>query len=149
MTLRRLILFGLLSAFLLMGVGAWILWTRPPPTAITLENASNVRPGMTLNEVELILGGPQRNDSTGPTCICYYEIGENDEPQRTPEWYSCGPTPRAFDCHAWWAAHFWQSDCAWIRIGLTGDGRVEWIIANPCQRVRVSPLAMLRHWLRL
>src|SRR6266566_3187740 len=58
-TRRRLFLFGLLVALLVVGAGVWLLWPR---TAITRENAAKIEVGMTLGEVEAILGGPPRND---------------------------------------------------------------------------------------
>jgi len=47
-----------------LAIGVWTLWPR---TAITEENAAKLRPGMTLAEVEAILGGPARIETTGPT----------------------------------------------------------------------------------
>ena len=145
-TRRRLLVFGLLAGLLVLGAGFWLLWPR---TAITLENAAKVRPAMTLDEVEFILGGPPRSDETGPTSIYYYEVDEVDEPQRIPEPYSFGPTPGPFDRHAWFKAYSWRSDCAMVTVGLTDWGRVEWIIAIPCHRHHEGSIAKLRHWLRL
>src|SRR4051812_9676536 len=44
-----------------LAVGVWVLW---PHTEITPENAAKIRKGMTLAEVEAILGGPARCDTT-------------------------------------------------------------------------------------
>jgi outer membrane protein assembly factor BamE (lipoprotein component of BamABCDE complex) len=46
-----------------MAVGIWLLWPRP--SAITKENANRIQVGMTLQEVEAILGGPARDDTHG------------------------------------------------------------------------------------
>jgi hypothetical protein len=62
MTRRRLLLFGLLAALLVLGAGAWVVWPR---MAITPENAAKIKQGMTLAEVESILGGAARDESTG------------------------------------------------------------------------------------
>jgi hypothetical protein len=43
----------------MVAVGAWLLWPRP--LAITPENYEMIRVGMTLEEVEGILGGPAGN----------------------------------------------------------------------------------------
>jgi hypothetical protein len=60
-TRRRLLLFGLLAGSLALGTGAWLFWPRP---GITRENAAKIQVGMTLAEVEAILGGPSRDEST-------------------------------------------------------------------------------------
>ena len=64
MTRHRLLLIGLPGAFVVLGVGAWVLWPR---TAITRENAAKIVKGMTLGEVEALLGGPERIETTAPT----------------------------------------------------------------------------------
>jgi hypothetical protein len=59
-TRRRLLVFGLLATVTGLSVGgSWLLWLRPT-TAITRENAAKIKEGMTLAEVEAILG-PERN----------------------------------------------------------------------------------------
>jgi hypothetical protein len=62
-TRHRLLLLAVPVALVLLGVGAWLLW---PHTAITRENAAKIHKGMTITEVEVVLGGPQRNEATGP-----------------------------------------------------------------------------------
>jgi hypothetical protein len=57
---RRLLPLVLLVATVPLAVAAWLLW---PPTAITPKNAERIRPGMTLAEVEAILGGPARDEA--------------------------------------------------------------------------------------
>src|SRR3954465_7795793 len=60
---RRLcIALGLLGCLLIAGCAAWLL---SPRTAITQENAARIPAGMTLAEVEAILGGAGRDESTG------------------------------------------------------------------------------------
>src|SRR5688572_11511735 len=63
MTRRRLLL-GLLAALVPLPVMVWLLW--PHPSAITMENVAKIKSGMTLAEVEALLGGPARDDSKGP-----------------------------------------------------------------------------------
>jgi outer membrane protein assembly factor BamE (lipoprotein component of BamABCDE complex) len=62
MTRRRLLLFALIAVAVVLAVGVWLLWPR---TAITRENAAKIQAGMTLAEVEAILGGPARDEMTG------------------------------------------------------------------------------------
>ena len=59
-TRRRLLLFGLLAGLLALGTGVWLLWPRP--SAITSENAAKIQVGMTLAEVEVILGARARRE---------------------------------------------------------------------------------------
>jgi hypothetical protein len=56
---RRLVLV-LVAGIALLAFGVWLLWPR---TAITRENAAKILPGMTLAEVEAILGGPARDET--------------------------------------------------------------------------------------
>jgi hypothetical protein len=60
---RRLLVFGLHAALAAVALAAWLL--RPPGTAITRDNAEKIQRGMTLTEVEAILGGPARDESRG------------------------------------------------------------------------------------
>src|SRR4051812_40868610 len=62
LTRRRVLVFGIPGAFVAGLVITWLLWPR---TAITADNAAKVREGMTLAEVEALLG-PARDESTGP-----------------------------------------------------------------------------------
>src|SRR5438067_993746 len=53
MTRRHLLLFSLLAGLLALGVDVWLLWPR---SAVTRENFAKLRVGMTLAEVEEVLG---------------------------------------------------------------------------------------------
>src|SRR6266478_2347267 len=59
---RRLLLLALATVAVLVA-GVCLLW---PQSAITRENAEMIWEGMTLAEVEAILGGPARDETTGP-----------------------------------------------------------------------------------
>ena len=59
---RPLLLVVLFTGSLVLGAGAWVLWPRP--SAITVENAEKIRTGMSLAEVETLLGGPPRDETT-------------------------------------------------------------------------------------
>jgi hypothetical protein len=73
---RRLLLFGLLAGFLVLGVvGGLLRLARQPATKITLENAAKIHADMTLTEVEDILGGPARDETTGTV-----EVDDPDVP---------------------------------------------------------------------
>ena len=58
-TRRRLLLPSLLACLATLAV---VLWPR---TAITPENAAKIQAGMTLTEVEALLGGPARDEGMG------------------------------------------------------------------------------------
>jgi outer membrane protein assembly factor BamE (lipoprotein component of BamABCDE complex) len=122
MTRRRLLVFGLLATMTglgVLGVGGWLLWPR---TAITRENAAKIREGMTLAEVEAILGGPPRDETTGP--IRFDEV-----------------TPVRDESRKWW------SDRVCIQVIFDENGRV--MNADSDSLHRVGPLDMLRRWLHL
>src|SRR6516162_7726428 len=85
MNMRRLLLLCLPVSLAALGLAAWLLWPR---TAITPENAEKVQRGMTLAEVEAILGGPARDDATGPLTSDLSEAVESyDRPGRL-KWQS-------------------------------------------------------------
>jgi hypothetical protein len=65
-TRRRLIWLALLGCLLVAGITAYCL---TPSTAITRAHAAQIKPGMARAEVEVILGGPARDDSTGLVTI--------------------------------------------------------------------------------
>jgi hypothetical protein len=64
MTRRRLLLLALPVA---LGCSAALLWVVWPHTAITPDNAAKIKRGMTLAEVEAILGGPPGNYASNYT----------------------------------------------------------------------------------
>jgi hypothetical protein len=58
---RRILWLVVLGTVPIVAGSLWLLWPR---TAITQENAERIQAGMTLAEVEVILGGPERDEST-------------------------------------------------------------------------------------
>jgi hypothetical protein len=60
MNRRRLLLVGFASTAAALGIGVCLLWPRDRP-GITRANRERIREGMTLAEVEAILGGPERD----------------------------------------------------------------------------------------
>jgi outer membrane protein assembly factor BamE (lipoprotein component of BamABCDE complex) len=119
MARRRALLFGLLVAVVVLGVSAWATWPRP--SAITPENAARIEKGMTLAEVEGILGGPARDETP-------------EDERRHLVIQSVRPDLE------------WNSDLVSVWIHLDADGRV-----RECHAIPVppqGPLAFLRRWLR-
>jgi hypothetical protein len=132
---RRLLLSGVLASIFILGIAPWLLW---PCTAITRANAAKIKEGMTLAEVEAVLAGPCRDDSSGPLC-------------------ADGPDWEADDLEASWYQNLklmdgrlvWGSDNVIIVIRLDDDERVLSSASIPVRRVRESPLDIIRRWLRL
>jgi hypothetical protein len=102
---RRLLRFAVLVALILFGVSAWELWPRDQ-SAINRVIAEKIRVGMTLSEVQAILGGPPRTEgSLGRS------FGWNlDVEQRGAE--------VAVATHTWLGLH------AKVEVGVNGNGRV-------------------------
>ena len=133
-TRRRLLVIGL--PFVLMVLGLWMLWPRS--STITRENAGRIQKGMTLAEVEALLGGPARDDSTGPV------VRDNDDPRRDP---------------IVWPAHLfnpnsrlpvqWQSDEVTITVAFNPEAQVTGSGFLPLRRADESLLDKIRRWLRL
>jgi hypothetical protein len=119
MTRRRLLVFSLIATLVGLGVGAWALW--PQRTAITRENAAKIQKGMTLAEVEAILGGTARHELPPGSLVT---------------------TIGAVVPDAWW-----QSEDAVVWLNLDSDGRVAEVhcVDGPSD---VDPLSILPRWLR-
>jgi hypothetical protein len=124
-TRRRLLLFGLFAGLTVLGVGVSLI--RPRPTAITPENAAKIQEGMTLDEVEAILGGPARHETTGLTA----SAGDGWKPPAHLEHVE------------------WHSDQAWVKVYFRENGCAAASHWWPVRRVQESYLATLRRWLRL
>jgi hypothetical protein len=116
---RLFVTVGLLACILVAG-GAWLLWPR---TMITAENAAKIQPGMTVAEVEEILGGPARNEA--PEVARVHRMLQSVSPDL--EWTS-------------------EQVSVWVR--LEGDGHVRACRAIPAPPAQ-GPIATLRRWLRL
>jgi hypothetical protein len=99
---RRLLVLAVAGAAVALAVGAWWVWPR---SAITPENAARIQPGMTVEELEAILGCPPGNYATGPL--------EIDQPFQEPK-----QVPR-------WTRIAWTSDVASINVWLDAKGRVD------------------------
>lgn len=132
-TRRRLLLFALLGGLLALGIFA-VLWPR---SAINRTNAAKIHKGMTLEEVETILGGPARNEASGPVATDPTE----DEPEESLVWnYSIDGD--------WFFAREWRSDYVVIRVAHQ-DGEVRTCQVMPVHPTTESPWRILRRRLRL
>ena len=150
MTRRRMLLIALFAALGVLGVGGWALWPR---TALTRENAAKIQLGMALGEVEALLGGPARIETTGPT--------EGDADDNAND----GPDPERLATERFLIAlthttqssrsrigsskHIWGSDSVAIFVVFDVDQRVIDFAVRPLRHAPESPVDMLRRWLRL
>jgi hypothetical protein len=140
--LRRLLLFMVAATAAGLAV-AWLLWPR---TAITTENAAKVCEGMTLAEVEAILGGPARDESTGPLTAAAAEVEDADAEVRVELIQVSYDWTLRLTVHA---AKCWTSDHLVVRVEFDEQGRVAGKDSLEVRRVYESPLDKLRRWLGL
>ena len=132
-TRRRLLLFGVLAGLLAMAASNWLFWPR---TAITRENAAHIREGMTRQEVEAILGGPQRIEVAGTVTTTGSGTSRRVHVLK-PGVYREMP--------------FWVSAEAWILVSFDENQRV-CAGGIECRSVvcdAETPLDKMRRWLRL
>ena len=148
-THRHLLLFGLLSTSLALGIGISQLWPR---TYITQVNAGKIRVGMTQAEVETILGGPSRDESTGPLAadmvedkvdaLCLKDLGLDSVWLFRVQGYSMHG---AFVTQT----KVWISDRAMVRIQQDREGRALHVDSIRVCRAPMNPLETLRRLFRL
>ncbi len=141
MTRRRVLLLGSAAIVAALAVGVWLRWPRQ--TAITLENGARITPWLPLGKAEEILGGPERDETNGPT-----EIDGTDQ-------------DALFDFHMraediWMRGRqetkpiirTWQSDNARIDVMFGPAERVVDSITVQVRPVHDSLIDVLRRWLR-
>jgi hypothetical protein len=137
----RRLLIALPVALALSLAVAWLVWPR---TAITRENAEKIQEGMTLAEVETILGGPPRDETTGPVVLDpdLIEPGAGWEGSLQGRWLDFmfvePPAKRVM----------WHSDQVVVWVPWHA-GCVNACDYFPLRRADESPIDMIRRWLRL
>jgi hypothetical protein len=122
----RLLLPALLAVLVALLLTFWLLWPRP--SAITPENALSLRSGMTLAEVEAILGGPARDETGGQGVVVHHA-----------KWIF---TPSAALRGQWVS-----EECA-VEVDFV-EGRVTYIQIGTVVMPGESPLDKLRRWFGL
>lgn len=143
---RRTLLFGLLVVALVFGA-AWLLWPR---MAISCENAAKIKQGMTLAEVETLLGGGERLDTTGPT-EPDTDHHRPDAEQVAAERYEASLVSLEDSRRSQMGSSMrtWASDRVAIFVVFDATERVAAFAVHPLRRAPESLLAMLRRWLHL
>jgi hypothetical protein len=121
-----------------VGVVAYVAWPRTS-SSINAENYSLLRPGMRHDEVEAILGGPARNECTGPIEVDMDE-GDPRHDLDPAVWYVVTGGP-------WNRCQEWRSDVLLVSVCYE-DGRVVELESLPVRRVYESPLDLIRRWFR-
>ena len=109
-----------------LGAGVWFL--MPPPSAITLANAEKIQEGMTLEEVEAILGEAARDETTGETAFHFAASFRLREANRT---------------------HFWIADRMAVMVRLYPLGRVGDVIMFDNRLLREPLFDRVRQWIGL
>ena len=123
---RRVLLFGSVASVAALAFGLWAL--QAPPSAISVQNAAKIKKGMTVAEVEAILGGQARDESTGPTEVDgegYGSVGE---------------------AGGWWASDY--ADIC-VTYDSDSDSRVEAVMWTPMRPRSQGVLDTIRRWLHL
>ena len=142
MTTRRRPFLALSLFAAIVVLAGFVRWAQPG-TAITRENSAKVRVGMTLVEVETILGGPPRNETTGPLELDAVEPADWEEGTLQRRWIDFmfvePPAKRVM----------WHSDQVVIWVQWNAAGYVNACDYFPQRRAAESPLDMLRRWFGL
>jgi hypothetical protein len=125
------LLVGIFAVLLLIGAGIVVLW--PGPSMITRENEARIHEGMGMEELRAILGGPPRDDSTGPTEL---------DPDAPIDRVGCPPPSSVTPIYEW------QSDQVLIRVHFDTDGRADWISTCPLRRTYPGVFETAQHRFR-
>jgi hypothetical protein len=136
MNRRRFLCFALAAVLAGLPIMGWLLWS--PQTAINREHAALIQVGMTLAEVEAILGGPPRDDGVG---LIVYQRPDGTEGSASPSELS--------DSLDLPDEKHWLSDEIHVEITLDDAGRVADVTVEAVQRAREGPIDRLRRWLGL
>lgn len=150
MLCRRFLLLSLAAVLVGLAVGTWALWSLRADTAITRQSFARIRDGMSREQVEAILGGPPRDESTGPVKWDPFEGWEGpDRDRMTPE----EPQQADFEFFreplAGGQPVEWISDTVMIQAYFRPDGRLLERTCYPACRSPESPFERIRRWLGL
>jgi hypothetical protein len=139
MTRRRVLLLGSVAVVAGVAVTVWALW--PAATAITSDNGARITNGMTLAEVEALLGGPARDETTGPV--------ERIEPPEFAPPDSRGIRWRIAIIDMRAGVQRWESDQARVWVHFDELPVVTGCQVFPLRRREEGALDVLRRWLHL
>jgi hypothetical protein len=129
-----------------LAVGLWLL---SPRTAITRDNATRIREGMTLASVEVVLGGPARDESTGPVVVDLPRGTKDEDGVARLEGYNIEAAVIGAKADVTGSFLIWRSDRVFVWVRLDSEQRVERAGHCPVCRQYESPIAIVCRWLRL
>jgi hypothetical protein len=123
-------------------IGVWVLWPR---TAINQANFACIHNGMTMEEVDPILGGPPRDETTGPTTV------DGDLPDELGDGNGWVSTADHFDKDGRrdFARRAWTADRLSVLVDFDATARVCGKHVIQLRRDEESVFGRLRRWLRL
>jgi outer membrane protein assembly factor BamE (lipoprotein component of BamABCDE complex) len=124
---RRRLLLVMIATALALTAGVWLAWPRPR-SAINRDNAAKIEAGMTVAQVNALLGGPGR-DEGGDFTVHYVESSDRVIPD---------------DCNVW----LWVSAECGVMVYFRDD-RVCHVSVGESTRREESLPAKLRRWLGL
>jgi hypothetical protein len=142
---------GVIAAAVAVTGCAWLARSH-----INQENFDHIHVGMTLAEVEAILGGPARDESTGPLTMNMEDEGDEEESGQARRaidrailwwWMSQVPTEFGRPGDGQPFSQSWVSNSLVVGIDFDAEGKVTGKSRLPVRRVRESMLELLRRWL--
>jgi hypothetical protein len=147
MTARKWYLLPVVLVAVVMAMPLAIrLWApRGSGSGINRENCKRIQVGMTLAQVEEIMGGPARSEVTAYLDVVGDELTVYPGPGRV--YVSAnGAVNLILDD----GDRMWASDDAFVWLVLDDDGRVKWVESYDVRPVGSRPTAMerLHRWLR-
>jgi hypothetical protein len=130
---------------LVLAIAAAGSWLSHSATAINRANFDMIHDGMTLPEVEAILGGPARSEQSGPWV---FDIDHEEAVAVDREVIAMHQSLQAAavaQVHT--SLNQWASDRLIVWVEFDGAGLVKSSTAMAIRRSHESPLAVLRRWL--
>ena len=134
--LYRTLLIAAPSTLVAVGLGIWLLW---PHSAISRANFDKLKVGMTLTEVEAILGGPARDEFTGHIAADVAQdndvfadfVSQWSERDAVDRFHDLFPSPPL-------NVRYWKSDETVVLVILSVESRVASAYQLRVHRVRES-----------
>jgi hypothetical protein len=140
MTRRQLLLLLVAAALMLCATAGWVVWLTTAHTAITRQHAASVQAGMTLAEVEEILGDRARAELSGSGLILDSTEQPNSGFHQHGLMLHSHATPRPIE---------WQSDEVVISVQFSIDARVSSCYYLYTCRADDNIVAVVRRSMRL
>jgi hypothetical protein len=142
---RRLLFLSFTAVVIGVAVGVWLLW---PHTAITRDNFAQLRVGMSRSEVEAVLGGPARDESSGPIVVDWSAGWSGPECDRMTDGERVNLHFESFrDLRYNDRPEEWASDTLVIQLTFRRTGRFLYGSCYPAQRNREPLVQQVRRWL--